>query len=224
MSLKMKLNIVNKHEYEEEDYREIIIKIPKETEKLEIDFKYLGLDYNNLSIQDTHVLECKIIDTEDPHFSAVMTTEIFKIIDKAKDMGYTTTYQDVKEMFSKLKRLSTRGRDKLLAILEVKSEKIYNIHDAIECADSLEYFYFYNDINNEEEYGRKLIEDKKFELEEIIDYIDLKKLGRTYIDRENGTFTNQGLLFEEYNIDDYLQGTNCKKEVNNEKEEEEEFE
>ena len=49
MSLKMKLNIVNKHEYEEnEDYREVIVRIPKENEKLERDFRYLGLDYNNL--------------------------------------------------------------------------------------------------------------------------------------------------------------------------------
>ena len=34
MSLKMKLNIVNRHEYEEnEDYREVIVRIPKEKSK-----------------------------------------------------------------------------------------------------------------------------------------------------------------------------------------------
>ena len=39
MDLIMKLNIVNKHEYEEqEDYREIILKIPNQRERMERDF------------------------------------------------------------------------------------------------------------------------------------------------------------------------------------------
>ena len=97
MALTMKLNIVNKHEYEEqEDYREIILKIPNQRERLERDFRYLGLDYNNLSIQDTHILNCEVIDKSDPNFSAEMSTEISNIIARANDSGYTSPYQDIK--------------------------------------------------------------------------------------------------------------------------------
>ena len=101
MDLIMKLNIVNKHEYEEqEDYREIILKIPNQRERMERDFRYLGLDYNNLSIQDTHILNCEVIDKTDPSFSGAISTEISNIISRAKDLGYTTPFQDIKKLFT----------------------------------------------------------------------------------------------------------------------------
>ena len=42
----IRLDIVNKEEYETSDiYREIKILIPRDSEDLERDFEYLGLDY-----------------------------------------------------------------------------------------------------------------------------------------------------------------------------------
>jgi len=44
----IRIDIVNKVQYEESEYyKEIKILIPKDSEELEEDFEYLGLDYRN---------------------------------------------------------------------------------------------------------------------------------------------------------------------------------
>lgn len=213
MSLKMKLNIVNKHEYEEkEDYREIVIKIPKEIEKLEKDFRYLGLDYNNLSIQDTHVLECEVIDTEDPAFSATMSTEISNIIARANESGWTSPYQDIKAMFKIIKNFNVEDRDKLLAILETRRKEISNIRDAIKFAHNIDCFELIV-ADDEEELARRLIYNGDIDIEDLMEYADLNRLGQEYADDKNMEKTAQGYLKQECDLRNEIK-----------KEEEEEFE
>lgn len=212
MSFKMKLNIVNKHEYEEnEDYREIAIKIPKETEKLERDFRYLGLDYNNLSIQDTHVLGCEVIDTADPQFSATMSTEISNIIARANESGWTSPYQDMKAIFKIIKNLNNEDRDKLLSILETRKEDISNIKDAIKFANNIDCFELIV-ADDEEELARRLIYNGEVDTEDLMEYADLNRLGREYADDKNMKKTAQGYLKQECDLKDEI------------REEEEEFE
>lgn len=219
MSLKMKLNIVNKNEYEnKEDYREIILRIPKETEKLERDFKYLGLEYNNLSIQDTHVLECEVTETTNPQFSSEISIQISKIIERADEYGYTTPFEDIKSMFDIIKLLNEKDRDKLLAVLEVKEDEIYNMKDAIKYGSNLDCFEYYNNIYTNEEYIQELIKKKEISLEDVIDYIDMNEMGKTYIYENDGIFTNQGLIFETRFVEENTQNAEYKIE------EEEEFE
>lgn len=202
MSLQLKLNIVNKHEYEEnEDYREIIIRIPKEQEKIEKDFEYLGLDYNNLSIQDTNILNCEIIDTEDTHFSAVMTTEVSNIIARANESGWTTPYQDVKNMFEIIKVLNCEDREKLLAVLELKREQITNMQDVVKYGNNLACFELHSDVYTYEDYAEKLIYNGDVCLNDIIDFIDTKQMGEAYVNGNEGMFTNQGLILENNFLD-----------------------
>lgn len=197
MSLKMKLNLVNKHEYEEnEDYREIVIKIPKESEKFERDLKYLGLEYNNLSIQDTHILHCEVIDTDDPEFSKDISRRISDIIEVGSEKGYTTPYQDVKQMFSTINGLDREDKEKLLAVLEMKREEILNINDAVKYAKHLDNFTIYSDIEVPEDYARRIIEDGEVSIYDIIDYIDLFALGKDYCDGNGGKQTDYGLIIE----------------------------
>lgn len=194
MSLKMKLNIVNKHEYEDnEDYREIIIKIPKELDKLERDFLYLGLSYNNLSIQDTHVLECKIIDTENSAFSDMMSTEISNIIARGNEDGYTTPYQDIKKMFAIIRSLDNEDKYKLLAILESRREEISNIKDAIKFANNINCFELI-EVDDEEELARKLIDNQEIDMEELMEYADLQRLGQDISEDQRIIKTKQGYL------------------------------
>lgn len=200
MSLKMKLNIVNKHEYEEnEDYREIIIKIPNETEKLERDFKYLGLDYNNLSIQDTHILHCEIIDTDDPQFSSAISIEMSNIIARATKSGWTAPYQDIKAIFRIIKNFNIEDRNKLLAILETKKEEISNIKDALKFANNVDCFELVVADDNEE-LARRLIYDGYIDTEDLMDYADLDKLGEDYADDKNMIKTTQGYLTQECDL------------------------
>lgn len=213
MSLKMKLNIVNKHEYEEkEDYREIVIKIPKEIEKIEMDFKYLGLDYNNLSIQDTHILECEVIDTEDFVFSARMSTEISNIIARANESGWTSPYQDVKAMFKIIKNFNVEDREKLLAILETRRGEISKIRDAIKFAHNIDCFELIV-ADDEEELARHLIYNGDIDIEDLMDYADLNRLGQDYADDKNMKKTTQGYLKQECDLKNEIK-----------QEEEEEFE
>lgn len=214
----MKLNVVNKYEYKEnEDYREVIIKIPKETESLEIDFRYLGVDYNNLSINDTHVLKCKVIDTEDPFFSKVMTRELSDIIEKANKNGHTTPFQDIKKVFTIIKSINGEDKDKLLAVLEIKKEQIANMEDAVKYMKNLDCFEYYNNINTNEEYAQKLINNGDVSFDDVIDYINMEELGEAYINGNDGIFTNQGLIFETSPIKENAQNSIYKNE-------EEEFE
>lgn len=220
MSLKMKLNIVNKYEYQEnEDYRELIINIPKETQKLERDFKYLGLDYNNLSTQDTHILHCEVIDQDDPQFSTTMSTEISNIIERGNNSGYTTPFQDIKNMFAIINKLDSEGRNTLLAVLEIKREQISNIRDAVEYGKQLDCFELFNNVDTHEEYARELIENDDVCLEDVIDYIDLEEMGEAYINGNGGIFTEQGLIFEREPVKFNIQNR-----INQIKEEEDEFE
>lgn len=200
--LEIKLNVVNKREYEENhNYREIIIKLPKSEEELKKDFEYLGLDYKNLSIQDSHILDCEVIVSDDPHFSGAISTELSNIIDKASDSGWTTPYQDIKSMYAILTLLKEDERDKLLAVLEFKREQISNMKDAVKYGNNLSCFEFYNNIHSAEDYAEKLIDDGEVNAQDIIDYIDLERLGDDYYKSEEGVFTNQGLIFEREYID-----------------------
>ena len=214
--LEIKLNVVNKREYEENhNYREVIIRLPKSEEELKKDFEYLGLDYKNLSIQDSHILDCEVIVSDDPHFSGAISTELSNIIDRASDSGWTTPYQDIKSMYAILTFLNENERDKLLAVLEFKREQISNMKDAVKFGNNLNRFEFYNNIHSAEEYAEKLIEDGDVNARDIIDYIDLERLGNDYYKSEEGVFTNQGLIFEREYID---------RMIRNERDNEEEFE
>ena len=207
MGLKMKLNIVNKHEYEEkEDYKEIVIRIPKE--ELKEDFEYLGLDYNNLSIQDIHILECVVIDADDPEISSKLTSEITSIINKANQNRYTTTYQDIKRMFTIINRLEHEDREKLLAVLEFKRYDISNMNDALKYANKLDDFTLYSEVECPEDYARRLIEDGEISIEDIMEYIDFFTLGQDYCYQNKGRQTDHGLIIEKMWCDKQLAG--CK--------------
>lgn len=214
--LKIKLNVVNKREYEEnQNYREVIIRLPKSEEELKRDFEYLGLDYKNLSIQDSHILDCEVIDSNNPHFSGMISTELSNIIDRASNSGWTTPFQDIKSMYNILTFLNEDEKDKLLAVLELKRKQISNMKDAVKYGKNLDCFEFYNNINSAEEYAEKLIDDENVVAQDIIDYIDLERLGEDYYKSEEGIFTNQGLIFEREYID---------RMIRDERENEEEFE
>lgn len=216
MSLKIKLNIVNKKEYElNENYREIVIKIPKKSEDLEKDFNYLGLDYNNLSIQDSHVLNCEVIDTEDSTFDISMSKELSNIIARGNESGFTTPFQDIKSMFDIMRCLNNEERRKLLAVLELKREQICNMKNAVKYGNNLNCFEFYNNIHSAEDYAEKLIEDGDVDARDITEYIDMERLGDDYYKSEEGVFTEQGLIFEKEYID---------KTIKIQRENEEEFE
>lgn len=191
----IRLDIVNKEEYETSDiYREIKILIPRDSIDLERDFEYLGLDYRNLDIQDTHIKECEIICKDDPAFASDLSDEINLLIARASDSGYTTPFNDMKEFYKILNSIEIGDRDKLLAVLKVERERINNIKDAIKFSSNIDEYYLDGDSNSPEDYAENEIHLGDLHMEDVIPYIDLRTLGKDLIENRNAKLTDYGVL------------------------------
>ena len=121
-------------------------------------------------------------------------------------------------MFDIIKSLDDEGKNKLLAVLEMKREQISNMKDAVKYGNNLECFEYYNNINTHEEYAQKLIDEQEVTLDDVADYINMEELGEAYVNGNDGIFTDQGLIFETSTIEISVKNVAYKKE------EEEEFE
>lgn len=192
----IRLDIVNKKKYEElnKDYKEIKISFPKDSEELEKDFEYLGLDYKNLSLQDTHIKECAIICEEDPDFSVNVTGRLNRLISKASNQGYTTPFNDMEELYNLVYNIQPDDRDKLLAILEAEEEKIINIKDVLKYIKNLDRFYLDWESLSNEEYARNEIHLGELYMEDVLPYIDLETLGKDLIENRKARLTDYGVL------------------------------
>ena len=192
----IRLDIVNKREYEEydKDYKEIKISIPKDSEKLEKDFEYLGLDYKNLNIQDTHIKECAVICEEDPDFSVNLTGRINRLIARANNQGYTTPFNDMKEFYNLINNIQPDDKDKLLAILESEEEHITNIKDVLKYVKNVDRFYLECDSHSPEEFAKNAIHTGELYMDDVLPYIDLETLGTDLIEERNAKLTDYGVL------------------------------
>lgn len=191
----IRLDIVNKEEYEKiEEYREIKILVPRDSIDLERDFEYLGLDYRNLNIKDTHIKECEIICKDDPAFASNLSDEINILIDRASDSGFTTPFNDMKEFYMVLRNIETTNRDKLLAVLKAERERINNIQDAIKFANNIDEYYLDTDSHSAEEFAKNEIHLGELYMDDVMPYIDFKSLGNDLINNRNAKLTEYGVL------------------------------
>ena len=191
----IRLDIVNKEEYEKSEvYREIKILIPRDSLDLERDFEYLGLDYRNLNIEDTHIKECEIICRDDPDFSSNITDEINLLIDRASASGYTTSFNDMKEFCASINKIEYVDRNKLLAVLKTETENITNIKDVIKYTKKVDDYYLDCASNSPEEFAENEIHLGEVYMEDLIPYIDLTTLGKDLIEERNAKLTQYGVL------------------------------
>lgn len=191
----IRLDIVNKEEYEtSDDYREIKILFPRDSEDLERDFEYLGLDYRYLEIQDSHIKECEIIYKNDPAFASDLSDELNLLIDRASSSGYTTPFNDMKVLHELINNIKKSDRDKLLAVLKTERERINNIKDVIKYTKKMDEYYLDSDSHSLEEFAENEIHLGELYMEDVIPYIDLKSLGKDLIKQRNGKLTEYGVL------------------------------
>ena len=191
----IRLDIVNKKEYEtSDDYREIKILFPRDSEDLERDFEYLGLDYRNLDIQDSHIKECEIICKNDPAFASNLSDELNLLIDRASSSGYTTPFNDMKVLHELINNIKISDRDKLLAVLKTERERINNIKDVIKYTKKIEEYYLDSDSHSLEEFAENEIHLGELYMEDVLPYIDLGALGKDLIKQRNGKLTEYGVL------------------------------
>ena len=203
-----KIDMVNKKEYEESEiYKEIKIIIPRSREELEKDFEYLGLNYNNYTIQDTHIKECIFMDKEDEDFAVDISSYVNDMICKANRSGYTTPFQDIKKFYNIVKNFKEYDKYKILAIMEAEEDNIRNIKDVLKYAQNIECFDLTEAYDNQE-LGRRLVYEGEIDIEDLMEYADMEQLGKEYAEEKNMVNTQYGYLKQERDLAEYIEQDN----------------
>lgn len=203
-----KIDMVNKKQYEESEiYKEIKIIIPRTSDELKKDFEYLGLNYDNYTIQDTHIKECVFMDREDDDFAVNISSYVNNIICKADGLGYTTPFQDIKKIYNIVRKFDEYEKYKILAILEVKEDEISNVKEIIKYAQNINCFNL-TEAYDEQELGRRLVYDGEIDIEDLMEYSDMRRLGEEYAREKNMMHTQYGYLKQERDLTNYIEKGN----------------
>lgn len=215
----LKIEVVNKKQFEESSmYSKVTIHLPTTKEKLEEKFKLINLDYNKLTIQDTHITKCEIVNFDDEilsnRFNKVMEYEI----EKSFNNSYLTPFQEIELLCKEVRNFDNIRMQKFLALAEVKDSKINYIHDLIDYASKTSKYNLLPNINDFYDMGKYLVNETGHfdDVSLLEDYIDYYKLAKDYTQKGctyNGLFTEYGYLMEKEDLD-----------RNQKREEEEEFE
>lgn len=100
----LKIEVVNKKEFEESSmYSKVTIYLPESKERLEEKFKLIDLDYNNLTIQDTHITKCEIVNFDDEILSNRFNKMMEHKIEKFFKNSYLTPFQEMESLCKEIK-------------------------------------------------------------------------------------------------------------------------
>ena len=220
----LKVEVVNKKEFEESsNYSKIIVYLPSTDEVLKEKFKRINLDFDRLTIQDTHITKCEIVNFEDyilaERFNKVMEYEL----DKFSNNSYTTPFQEIELLCKEIKKFDNIKMQKFLALEEIKDKNINYIHDLVECAKQISNYELLPNVNDLNDMGKYLVNETGHfdDISFLKDYIDYYKLAKDYT-REgctyNGDFTEYGYIMKK-EFEENIENIENKKES-----EEEEYE
>lgn len=198
----LKVEVVNKKEFEESsNYSKIIVYLPSTDEVLKEKFKRVNLDFDRLTIQDTHITKCEIVNFEDyilaERFNKVMEYEL----DKFSNNSYTTPFQEIELLCKEIKKFDNIKMQKFLALEEIKDKNINYIHDLVECAKQISNYELLPNVNDLNDMGKYLVNETGHfdDISFLKDYIDYYKLAKDYT-REgctyNGDFTEYGYIMK----------------------------
>ena len=217
----LKIEVVNKKEFEESSmYNKVTIYLPTTKEIIEDKLKLINLNYDGLSIQDTHVTKCEIVNFSDEILASRFNKVMEYQIEKYSKNSYTTPFQEIELLCKEVKNFDNIRMQKFLAIEEIRDNKINYIHDLVNCAKQTSKYNLLPNVNDYFDMGKYLVNETGHfdDVSLLEDYIDYYKLAKDYTQKGytyNGVFTEYGYLMEKEFIE---------KENNKEIENEEEFE
>ena len=198
----LKVEVVNKKEFEESsNYSKIIVYLPSTDEVLKEKFKRVNLDFDRLTIQDTHITKCEIVNFEDyilaERFNKVMEYEL----DKFSNNSYTTPFQEIELLCKEIKKFDNIKMQKFLALEEIKDKNINYIHDLVECAKQISNYELLPNVNDLNDMGKYLVNETGHfdDISFLKDYIDYYKLAKDYTRKGytyNGEFTEYGYIMK----------------------------
>lgn len=218
----LQIEVANRKLFEESSYNNrITLCLPIETERLKQKFELIGLNFDNLSKDDTHITFCRLVNYKNEKLSNAFDFVIEKLIDKIPNKYENMiSFQEVESLYNEIKNYDNISMSKLVAILEANENNITNFEQIVEYAKNTKQYEVIPDIKNYEDMGRYLVNETGHfdDVCHLEDYINYEKLAKDYTQKGytyNGDFTSSGFLIkkEEFEI-----------EINKPKEEEEEFE
>lgn len=203
----LRIEVVNKKEFEESSlYNKVTIYLPTTKEIIKDKLKLINLNYDKLTIQDTHVTKCEIVNFDDEilatRFNKVMEYQIEKYFKNS----YTTPFQEIELLCKEVKNFDNIRMQKFLAIEEIKDNKINYIHDLVNCAKQTSKYNLLPNVNDFFDMGKYLVNETGHfdEVGILEDYIDYYKLAKDYTQKGHtysGRFTEYGYLLEKENLD-----------------------
>ena len=198
----LKVEVVNKKEFEDSsNYTKVIIYLPESNEVLKDKFKRINLDYDRITIQDTHITKCEIVNFEDyilaDRFNKVMEYELQKYFNNS----YTTPFQEINLLCKEIKKFDNVNMQKFLALEEIKDKKINYIHDLVKCAKEISHYELLSNVNDLTDMGKYLVNETGHfdDISFLKDYIDYYKLAKDYTRKGytyNGEFTEYGYIMK----------------------------
>lgn len=198
----LKVEVVNKKEFEESsNYSKIIVYLPSTDEVLKEKFKRINLDFDRLTIQDTHITKCEIVNFEDYILAERFNKVVEYELDKFSNNSYTTPFQEIELLCKEIKKFDNIKMQKFLALEEIKDKNINYIHDLVECAKQISNYELLPNVNDLNDMGKYLVNETGHfdDISFLKDYIDYYKLAKDYI-REgctyNGDFTEYGYIMK----------------------------
>ena len=199
----LKLEVVNKKEYQESNiYGKCIIYMPTTEKELQEKFKKIGLDYNNLDVQDSHVTKCSIVNSFDNELADKFNTMMENMITKFSDEnGYTTPFQEIQFLYDEIKKFDNTMMTKFLALVETREYYTNYIHDLVTIAKETKNYDLLPDVKNLNDMGEYLVSETGHfdDISFLQDYINYYKLAKDYTREGNvyaGEFTNYGYLMK----------------------------
>ena len=198
----LKVEVVNKKEFEESsNYSKIIVYLPSTDEVLKEKFKRINLDFDRLTIQDTHITKCEIVNFEDYILAERFNKVVEYELDKFSNNSYTTPFQEIELLCKEIKKFDNIKMQKFLALEEIKDKNINYIHDLVECAKQISNYELLPNVNDLNDMGKYLVNETGHfdDISFLKDYIDYYKLAKDYT-REgctyNGDFTEYGYIMK----------------------------
>ena len=147
------------------------------------------------------------MDKDDVVFAVVISSYVNDMICKANRSGYTTPFKDIKKFYNIVKNFKEYDKYKILAIMEAEEDNIRNIKDVLKYAKNIESFDL-TEAYDDKELGRRLVYDGKIDVEDLIEYTDMRRLGKEYAEDKNMKHTSYGYLKQERDLIDYIEQDN----------------
>lgn len=204
----LQIEVANRKFFEESVYdNRITLCLPIQTERMKEKLELIGLDFENLSKDDTHITFCRLVNFKNEKLSDAFDFSIEKLIDKITyKYENWISFQEIEELYNEIKNYDNVTMSKLIAILEANQNNITNFEQIVEYAKNTKQYEVISDIKNYEDMGRYLVNETGHfdDVSHLEDYIDYEKLAKDYTQKGytyNGDFTSTGFLIKKQDFE-----------------------